>query len=67
MDDMSVFVAICPKCKRKVGVPRPGSSGGDGNPQAQCPFCDTMVSGKEGFEVAAPVSQQEEFDLLSVE
>lgn len=64
---MSVFVAICPKCKKKVAVPRPGSIVGVENIKADCPFCNAAVFSRDGFDVAEPVQKAEEFDLLSVE
>lgn len=73
---MSVFVAICPKCRRKVSVPRPGSMRAPAlDPQevasiesieSECPFCGAAVCSKNGFEVSEPKQEKEEFDLLSV-
>ena len=64
---MSVFVAICPGCKKKVGVPRPGSIMGVKEIKADCPFCGKIVYARDGFEVPEPPEQDGEFDLLSVE
>lgn len=63
---MSVFVAICPKCRKKVAVPRPGGVGREKDIKGECPFCGAAVSSEKGFEVAEPQTPKEEFDLLSV-
>ncbi len=63
---MSVFAAVCPGCKKKIGLPRPGSIVGVEDIEVDCPFCGKMVSAKNGFEVAEPKVEEEEFDLLAV-
>lgn len=60
------YVAICPKCKRKVAVPRPGSIADNEDIKGECPFDGSVVSSNAGFEVAEPKAKKEEFDLLSV-
>lgn len=63
---MSVFVAVCSKCRKKVAVPRPGSIAGVEDTKGECPFCGAMVNSAEGFDVAEPQAEKEEFDLLEV-
>ena len=64
---MSVYVNVCPKCRKKVAVPRPGSMPEQGEDiKSECPFCGTLVDSTGGFDVAEPPEAKEEFDLLSV-
>ncbi len=73
-----MFIVIC-KCGKKVGMPRPGSvdkvKGAEEVEDAEedteivdnCPFCNRKISSKDGFEVAEPPVEVEEFDLLKVD
>ena len=62
-----MFVATCKYCGRKVRVARPGSIAGVEEIKNDCCFCGKPVYSEDGFEVAEPLEQEEEFDLLSVE
>ena len=64
---MSVFVAGCPGCGHKIGVPRPGSDPATEKAKVQCPFCGRDIDRSLGYEVSEPPEKQEPFDLLSVE
>lgn len=63
-----MYVAICPKCHKKVAVPRPGSLAGANaeDIKGECPFCGAVIDSNTGFEVAEPPVERKEFDLLSV-
>lgn len=64
---MSVYVNICPKCRKKVAVPRPGSLPDQGDDiKSECPFCQAVVGSVGGFDVAEPAEAKEDFDLLGV-
>ena len=72
---MSVYVSICPGCKKHIGVARPGSQAdnfeGDDETESdiltECPFCGKNVSSAAGFEMKEPADKVEPFNLLSVD
>ena len=61
-----MFVAICPKCKKKVAVPRPGSIPDMRRIVSDCPFCQAQVCSDDGFEVFEPRCEPDKLNLLKV-
>ncbi len=64
-----MFVATCPGCYKRIGVPRPGSHPkiSPSDLQQECPFCGTAVFSSTGVDVEPPPEPVKEFDLLSVD
>ncbi|HEG43082.1 MAG TPA: hypothetical protein ENH94_03435 [Phycisphaerales bacterium] len=62
-----MFIAVCPKCFKKVGVPRPGSVPDMDQIVTDCPFCPNgKIKSADVYDVVEPKAEAPSFDLLGV-
>ncbi len=62
-----MYIAVCPQCRKKVGVPRPGAIDPKEEKAVQCPHCEATVDINKGYDVTEPEPRKKPFDLLKVE